>query len=363
METENTKTYYNAKPSNIGNIGADVSGAKRMHFDTYETTEEKEAKAKRKATDKRLQANKEKIKLCLSKDTISSPEGRSALIWLLNNQFEIQYGFCPTSENVKAILAEKRQEARTSGKASEFNKMINAFNRVINDVHRLRDSYYFKYQIEKMRRRYAPKHKFTEQSGKQFNWKEFQLTSDIKDETNFLKHNTSAVQFGNSVSDKERAYICSKLSNFIAQWRTDTRLNSITLMPIAWSFGARGRAGSVAYYVDSQKLISVNRNNIGSLIHEIGHYIDSVKGNISRKISYETINQYRESIKDSLCHEDLRYYCQRHEIFARAFEAYCFKICAGFSDFAQCGKDFLPELNTELIRLIEEALKGVPTHD
>ena len=37
-----TNTYYNAKPSNISNLGKDVSGAKRMNFDTYETTEERE---------------------------------------------------------------------------------------------------------------------------------------------------------------------------------------------------------------------------------------------------------------------------------------------------------------------------------
>ena len=29
-----TNTYYNAKPSNISNLGKDVSGAKRMNFDT-----------------------------------------------------------------------------------------------------------------------------------------------------------------------------------------------------------------------------------------------------------------------------------------------------------------------------------------
>ena len=36
---ETTNEYYNAKPSNITNLGKDVSGAKRMNFDTYETNQ------------------------------------------------------------------------------------------------------------------------------------------------------------------------------------------------------------------------------------------------------------------------------------------------------------------------------------
>lgn len=38
QNTTETNTYYNAKPSNITNLGKDVSGAKRMNFDTYETS-------------------------------------------------------------------------------------------------------------------------------------------------------------------------------------------------------------------------------------------------------------------------------------------------------------------------------------
>lgn len=51
-----TTTYYNAKPTNISNIGEDLAGAKRHHFDTYENPEQKK---KRQETNKKLKQVKE----------------------------------------------------------------------------------------------------------------------------------------------------------------------------------------------------------------------------------------------------------------------------------------------------------------
>lgn len=348
METQSQ--YYNAKPSKVTNIGIDVAGAKRMHFDTYETLEEKQAREVRKATDKRIKTLKEEFK----SEVLSDNPNIEKILSLRASIFEVEYQFNPNDPNARAIIMQRRSAVTNKESRDLFNKAVNSFNSLKRDAQKL--SYNPSYYLRKIKERYAPKKSFTEKSGMSYNWNQFKLTESNPTVLNFLAHNASAVQFGNSVTDNERAYICSELSDFIALWRTDTRLNSVNLMPVRWSFGARGKAGSVAYYQPSQKVISVNRNRIGSLVHELGHFIDDMANNVSRKISYETVNKYRDSIKAGLDSKSLNYYCKRTEIFARAFEAYCFSINAEFSDFAQVGKDYLPELNEELIGLIKEAL-------
>ena len=343
-----TNAYYNAKPSKVTNIGLDVSGAKRMHFDTYETDAEKEAR-------KRFNTGLTDIKKAIKSEVLCTNPDRIKLIDLLNKQFELIYGFSGLLPNVRAIISEKRQEALKEGKTSEFNKMIRAYNTLSRDMYRLNNEYSFKYYIQKMKSRYEPKDSFTEESGAIFNWKEFECNEDISGKVSYLKDNARAVQFGNSVSDKERGYILIELTSFLENWKLNPILSCIDLSPVSWSFGARGKAGSVAYYQHGQRLISVNRNNIGSLIHELGHYIDGTKGNVSYEISNRTVNEYRDRIKEGLSRNQLSYYCKREEIFARAFEAYCYKV-ASFKPFAQTGKSFLPELNDDLISVLKEAL-------
>jgi hypothetical protein len=124
---------------------------------------------------------------------------------------------------------------------------------------------------------------------------------------------------------------------------------------VNWSFGARAKAGSVAYYQHTGRIISVNRNNIGSIIHELGHWIDFRAGRLSDRISFKTRTQYAESLPD-MDQATYRYYTNRVEIFARAFEAYCLQKMPRFGAFAQGTGNYLPELNEELIQLIEEAI-------
>lgn len=350
MDTMNA--YYNAKPSNISNIGADVSGAKRMHFDTYETDAEKEVRERKKALDNGLKVIKEQLKA----EILSAVPNRELISKLLNQQFSLAHGLEYDSPESRSIIQERRNAAVTRESIAEFNKMIRAMNGLRRDLRAVQSDYYFKLYILKMRARYQPKHSFVEQTGKTFNWKDFTTTENVTEKIDYLKTNAKAVQFGNSVSDKERGYILVELTKFLKDWSIVEGLNNIDLSPVAWSFGARGKAGSVAYYQNANKLISVNRNNVGSLIHEIGHFIDAVSGNVSNSMSYEAVAYYRNSIKDQVAGTDLKYYCQRCEIFARAFEAYCFSIYAGFSEFAQCGKDYLPELTDELRGLVEKAL-------
>lgn len=347
----NTQEYYNAKPSKISNIGKDVSGARRMHFDTYETVEERQAKEVRKAKDKNIASLKENLKA----EVLSASPKVETILLLKAEIFALEYNLNPNSDLARTIIMKLRAEINSDESRKAFNKLVSAFNKFKNESHRL--AYSPSRYIAKMAQKYTPKKSFTEKSGQSYNWNQFKITESAPTVVNFLAHNTNAVQFGNSVTDNERAYICSELSDFIARWRTDTRFNRVSLMPINWSFGARGKAGSVAYYQSLNKVISVNRNNIGSLIHEIGHFIDDVAGHVSSKISYATVSRYRDSIKEGLDSKSLNYYCKRSEIFARAFEAYCYSIDAGFEPFAQCGADYLPQLDEELIGLIEEALK------
>jgi hypothetical protein len=353
MET-NTTEYYNAKPSNIGNLGLDVAGAKRHNFDTYESTEERAAKKQKNSSDK---VYKEAFKAVIFAESVD----KDALIALLVGKFKSDYDLDNASyENLNDILIQRRQEIMQSPArvgASEYNKLWKAYHALNRTLRDIKSTYYFDRYIAKMQKRYSAKDSFIDQTGKVFNWKEFKQVTDIDPDIEYLKNNSKAVQFGNSVSDKERAYILQELARFIAQWQVRDLIKAIDISQISWSFGARGKAGSVAYYVDAKKLISVNRNNIGSLVHELGHYIDAINGHISNKISWKTLQEYEKTLPEDMSWKQKRYYCSRVEIFARAFEAYCLQKAVGFSDFAQCGKAYLPDLNDELIGLIEECLK------
>jgi len=351
-----TNEYYNAKPSNISNIGADIAGAKRMNFDTYETDAEREVKARKKSIDKALKAVKEEFKAEILKEHPCPSE----LERLINKQFFTQYGFDNFSADKSAIISHRRSVAVTREERSEFNKMVRAYNGLMRD---LRDIFHYhrvQYFIAKMRKKYAPKQSFTEESGTSYDWKQFEPSGvDISQVIESLKQQSRAVQFGNSVTDKERGHILVKLSAFLKTWTENEMLNRVDLSPIGWSFGARGKANSVAYFEPSTNIISVNRNNIGSIVHEVGHFLDYSANRASYGITRETISAYADSLPEGMDRKSRRYYCDRKEIFARAFEAYCFKHYMGFDKFAQCGKAYLPELNDNLIAVIEKALGKV----
>lgn len=352
---KNEKKYYNAKPSKIGNIGKDVSGAKRMYFDTYESEQEKQvAKRKRKG----LKEVKEQLKA----EVLSESPNAQRIIELLGKRVELEHGVNPTREDASFQISLLRDAVDTKDReqVSTFNNLIRAYRKVERDIFRL-SSNYPEYTINRLKRAYKPKKKpFVEENGKTVDWSSFEDTTKLTKDFDFLSEHTQAVQFGNSVSDRERSYILIELTRFLKDWSNDSIFRHVNLKPLHWSFGARGKAGSVAYYNPNQVLISVNRNNIGSLIHEIGHYIDFTQGMPSSKISAQTIREYRDMVKEQnpyLSHTEMRYYCSRVEIFARAFEAYCFKVKAGFSEFAQCGKSYLPVLNDELLDIIGECFR------
>lgn len=144
-----------------------------------------------------------------------------------------------------------------------------------------------------------------------------------------------AVEFGESMPDKERwenmnrAYDSlmdlSKVLNLpteaISMWGT-----------LAISFGSRGRGGKnapVAHYETLKKVINLTRKNgAGSLAHEWMHAVDNWLGNGSRFFSDWIPDSfigsgyyYRAKKLDSLKGRK-KYWSDRKEMFARAFEYY-----------------------------------------
>lgn len=349
MTQANETTYYNAKPSNITNLGIDISGAKRMNFDTYESVEQKETRKRKNKTDKEL-------KNALKAVILAENPDRQLIAKLIRDRFELDYGFSCNADNAREIIRERRSLAVDRESRSIFNKLVNSYNSALKDLRLVNSDYYFRRYIDKMKNRYAPKLSFVGQSGTKFDWKQFQEVSNIDTDILYLKNYTKAVQFGNSVSDKERGYIIKELSRFIQAWKIGFTANA-DINGVSWSFGARGNGQSVAFYQHGGKIISVNRNNIGSLVHELGHYLDFNKGKPGDKISYATVKAYGDSLPKHIQGKEKRYYCSRVEIFARAFEAYCLSKNAKFSPFAQTGKMYLPELNEELITLVESVLQ------
>lgn len=333
---ESTNTYYNSKPSLISNLGLDISGAKRHNFNTYESDAEKKH---RKETNKQLKNLKESLK----KEVLSENPRPEQIICILSGLFKLEYGF--NYDDIET-LRNKRTQAIDKESRSEFNKIVNAYNKVNKAIRYCNHEYYFKKYLTSQRKLYAPKESFIEKNGKDLNWSTFSSMPITESHTQYLKDNSKAVQFGNSVTDKERSYILNELTNFLKSWTYSD------LSELSWSFGARGNAKSVAFYEHSRKVISVNRNNIGSLIHEIGHYLDFKNDLISYQISYSTVKEYEATLPD-MPYKLKRYYTSKKEIFARAVEAY---LLGKYSEFAQCSTFALPELNEELINLVEKSL-------
>lgn len=344
------KQYYNAKPSVVGNLGVDVAGAHRMRFDTYETDAEKREKRER---NKELKSIREELKAAILSDCPCYQE----VIKLLSKEFEVKFGFSPTGEGVDDEIKACRLKVIKGGleERKEFNKMVRAYSQVHKNIRGLNNKVYGPYRLEKLRCKYKPRAKaIGEITGETIDWKSYKQVAALQHDLDYLERNSTAVQFGNSVTDRERSYIAKRLSDFIFKWRRDSTFGRLDITAISWSFGARGKAGSVAYYQPSGKIISVNRNNQGSLVHELGHFLDYQAGEISKSISLETVKRYRDSLRgQGLSGKELAYYCSREEIFARAFEAYCYKVKAQFGSFAQSESAYLPELCDALMSLIE----------
>lgn len=353
------KNYqYNEKPTSVQNIGQDIKGAARHHRDTYETPEDlrkksfvKKSKASVKALKSEYQA---KLKLALAEST------ESAMTTLKEYEFRKTFLECDLLESlIDSTDALKKHDIHAFkslvlGETDRDKREIlrKKFNRLVNTHRKIR--YIRPIELSKY---FEPKTKdaFREVNGHEVTWKTESKTFDVE----FLKNRTCGVQFGNSISETERVY-CAE--NLIRSIQIFEKYFSIDFSQLGFSYGARGKAGSIAHYQDSNKVLAFNRGWDGALVHELGHAIDYSLGRVSSSIPWSIRSKYRDKIEK---HEYLRtktkYYMKPTEIFARMFEAYVNKYClekTSFMIFLENDAS-LPDLDAETETWFRQALGSV----
>ena len=131
---------------------------------------------------------------------------------------------------------------------------------------------------------------------------------------------------------------------------------------MGFSYGARGNGKSVAFYQDSEKVLSFNRHVDGAFLHELGHAVDYMLDLPSYKLPHSMKSAYREKLRLIENLSGLDYYMKPKEIFARLFEQYIALLlgekCTGFM-FQEFSSSVMPELNAESIAWLESVLKPI----
>jgi hypothetical protein len=349
---DDMKQHYNAKPSKYANLGADILGAKRHNFDTYENPEVAKAKAAQKQSKKDVKALTELYKAKFVEALHQSTEQGQAVL----KEYEVKKAIL-TCEPLKDFQGTDTTALRTlvlslSGAPRELARKT--YNRLINKVHKLR--YIRPIELSKY---FEPKIKnsFVETNGVKRDW---QLeTSFDQGSIAYLATITKGVQFGNSLPESEREYCLHNLANSL---KIIGKYFAIDFHTLGFSFGARGQSGSIAHYQDSAKVIAINRSWDGALIHELGHAIDFALGKVSESMPYNIRSKYRAKL-DANKVPNLRYYMKPTEIFARMFEVYFRSIAPETTDYMQStfSQAVMPDLDAEsLAWMVETLKKGLP---
>lgn len=178
---------------------------------------------------------------------------------------------------------------------------------------------------------------------------------DITPERLMTEFGLRAIQFGNSVPQSERSAWITDTFNALADLAEIIKFPraSIGLGGLAVAFGARGEVGAVAHFETDLTVINLTRKNgAGALAHEWSHAIDNHLGRTIAKQDFLSVhfNELDDShpvygeISD-LMHQTMlsildesaffeaayeiaqvkragKYWYEREELFARAFEAY-----------------------------------------
>jgi hypothetical protein len=106
------------------------------------------------------------------------------------------------------------------------------------------------------------------------------VTSDANKAAKHLldKFGARGVQFGNSVTDDERAHHAARLVESLADLADVTGLKPQDLGlggKVGWAIGARGHGTALAHYEPSTQVINLTRKSgVGALAHEWGHAFD-----------------------------------------------------------------------------------------
>ncbi|MFN7453285.1 MAG: hypothetical protein ACK5RO_01365 [Pseudobdellovibrionaceae bacterium] len=348
---------YNEKPSNISNLGSDISGAARHHRDTYETPEELRAKAFKKQSTANLKALQVEYQAKLTEALKVSTEAAQNVL----KDYEFDKAIASAEvfskfkdlESIKArdvnalksiVLAETDQDSREI--------MRKAFNKMATKRHNIR--YIRPIELSKYFEKKS-RDSFTEQNGVKRPWK-LEQTIDINSAKDTLSKLTRAVQFGNSIPDSERVYCLANLKEALD---ICSETLSYSFKELGFSFGARGKAGSVAHYQDSSKVLAFNRHWDGAFLHELGHAIDYSLGLVSSGIPSDYRQAYLEKLEANKVGSNQHYYMNRKEIFARLFEVYFRDIQPKTTDWMQTtfNDSVMPELTPEIKQWMTEALK------
>lgn len=330
---------YNEKPTTINNIGADIPDASRHHFNTY-TDEQKTERERTKTEKKNKDTRKADFKASLSKAST-----RFEMIGLIEQYEQINLciklklsEFTSYNDIYAYVLAN-----RTSNNVNAFNKFVRLKRRLNYTRENELAAYFETKKVEK----------YQHITGIEKTWK----TDDNLSNTaiNFFSNNVKAIQFGNSLHENERIFNLNELEKGIIELKS---LINFDFKRVGFSFGARGKAGSVAHYEDTNKVIAINRNRCGAIVHEIGHALDYQKGMISYNLPSSLVQRYREKIyANPALKVNSRYLLNIKEIFARAFEAYMSTILSNQYLLDGDRSDW-PELNESDIAWIESVVKS-----
>lgn len=340
----------NERPSKYSNLGQDVMGAHRHNFDTYDNPEkkaEKERAKKQKANSKDLKQQ--------AVNQLTEVNYREVLDW---------YEFRKTADSIEGYQGDKsgsdeamkelRSFVESKRGAQEFGDIARKYNRLARTMRRNR---WRVKSFEAAQKYFETKKKdsFTEFNGIKRAW----TLSGSFDQTSidYLATKTRAVQFGNSLPESEREYCLENLAQSIKLIETKFIIETKTL---AFSFGARGKAGSVAHYQDSERVLAFNRGWDGAFIHELGHAIDYSLGLPSWQIPDSVRTKYRSQLLAANIGWDRRkYYESSKELFARLFEAWIRTQLPETTDWMQStfNQDVMPELDTEALNWMNETMK------
>lgn len=169
---------------------------------------------------------------------------------------------------------------------------------------------------------------------------------------------TISISFDFNISQILRFSLVNDLKQFFEQWQQSPFAHH-DLSELSWHFTTFDD-GTCSLYDDTKKLITVNINEPGYIIHEIGHYLDAKLNFPSKNIKSITRSSYIDDMDElygKFSIPETRYYGSSTELYARAFEAYCLKNKIHFIPFAQTQNSFLPKLNHELNDLMENLIK------
>jgi hypothetical protein len=345
---------FNERPSKYKNLGEDIKGAMRHNFDTYENPEKKAEKERAKKSKAAINEAKKRAIGAITPDNYLNPIQDFEFTKALES-FPGYLG----STNHETGLGELRQfiiNSKQTVSSELYNSMASRFNRLSNLLRRNR---WRIRSFEQAQKYFESKKKntFTEENGIKRPWL---LTEPFNQSSiEHLASVTKGVQFGNSLPENEREYCLHNLSRSLKTLET---YFSFDFKTIAFSFGARGKAGSVAHYEDTNKVLAFNRGWDGTFIHELGHAIDYSLGLASRDIPKSIRDKYCEKIYSlDLDWTRKRYYTNNKELFARLFEQYIRATIPECTDWMQFtfNSEVMPDLDSEAIEYMPRVLKPI----